>query len=47
MRAVVTDRFGPPEALEIRELETPVPADDELLVRVRAASVNPAFARAS
>ena len=42
MRAVVTDRFGPPEALEIRELETPVPTDDELLVRVRAASVNPA-----
>jgi NADPH:quinone reductase-like Zn-dependent oxidoreductase len=41
MRAVVQDRFGPPESLEIREIETPAPAADELLVRVHAASVNP------
>jgi len=42
MRAVVRDRFGPPDMLEIRDVETPAPADDEVLVRVRATSVNPA-----
>jgi NADPH:quinone reductase-like Zn-dependent oxidoreductase len=42
MRAAVRERFGPPSIIEIRELEKPVPADDEVLVRVRAASVNPA-----
>ena len=40
MRAVVHDRFGPPEVLRIEEVPAPVPADDELLVRVRAATVN-------
>lgn len=42
MRAVVHDSFGSPDVLEIREIEKPTPADDEVLVRVRAASVNPA-----
>jgi len=42
MRAVVHDSFGSPDVLEIRELEKPTPADDEVLVRVCAASVNPA-----
>ena len=42
MRAVLRDRFGPPDMLEIRDVETPAPADDEVLVRVRATSVNPA-----
>ncbi len=41
MKAAVRDRFGPPEAVvELREIEKPVPADDEVLVRVRAASLN-------
>ena len=41
MKAAVRDRFGPPESVvEIRELAKPVPADDEVLVRVRAASIN-------
>ena len=41
MRAVVHDRFGSPErAVEVRELEKPEPGPDEVLVRVRAASVN-------
>jgi NADPH:quinone reductase-like Zn-dependent oxidoreductase len=42
MRAAVRDRFGPPDVVELREIEKPTPADDEVLVRVRAASVNPA-----
>jgi NADPH:quinone reductase-like Zn-dependent oxidoreductase len=41
MRAAVHTRYGSPDVVEIREVERPVPADDEVLVRVRAASVNP------
>ena len=39
MRAVVHDRFGPPEVLRIEEVEQPAPKADEVLVRVRAATV--------
>ena len=40
MRAVVHERYGPPEVQEIREVPRPEPKDDELLVRVRATTVN-------
>ena len=40
MRAAVHDRYGSPEVVQIREVEKPVAGDDEVLVRVRAASVN-------
>ena len=41
MRAAVRSRFGPPrDVIELRELERPTPADDEVLVKVRATSVN-------
>jgi NADPH:quinone reductase-like Zn-dependent oxidoreductase len=40
MRAVVYDRYGPPEVLRLDEVERPVPAGDEVLVRVRATTVN-------
>ena len=39
MRAVVHDRYGPPEVLRVAEVERPVPKDDEVLVRVHASSV--------
>ncbi|MEX1207921.1 MAG: NAD(P)-dependent alcohol dehydrogenase [Acidimicrobiia bacterium] len=40
MRAVVHDRFGPPEVLRIEDVPAPVPKDDEVLVRVRATTVS-------
>jgi NADPH:quinone reductase-like Zn-dependent oxidoreductase len=42
MRAVVRNTYGPPEVLELAEIDKPEPGEDEILVRVRAASVNPA-----
>lgn len=40
MRAIVLERYGPPEQLVPREVPTPVPRDGEVLVRVHAASIN-------
>jgi NADPH:quinone reductase-like Zn-dependent oxidoreductase len=42
MRAVVRNTYGSPDVLEIAEVDKPEPAEGEILVRVRAASVNPA-----
>jgi NADPH:quinone reductase-like Zn-dependent oxidoreductase len=41
MKAIVYHRYGPPDVLGIEDLETPTAAADEVLIRVRAASVNP------
>jgi NADPH:quinone reductase-like Zn-dependent oxidoreductase len=40
MKAAVRDRYGSPDVVELREIDGPVPADEEVLVRVRAASLN-------
>jgi len=40
MKAAVRHEYGPPDVLKIEEVPTPTPRDDELLIRVRAASVN-------
>lgn len=40
MKAAFRDRYGPPEVVEVRDVERPVPSEGEVLVRVRAASVN-------
>ena len=41
MKAIVYRCYGPPEVLALEDIEKPVPADDQVLVRVRAAAVNP------
>ena len=38
MKAIRYDRYGPPEVLELRDIDVPAVGDDEVLVRVRAAS---------
>ena len=40
MKAAICERYGPPEVVEMREVERPVPTGDQVLVQVRAASVN-------
>ena len=40
MRAVVFDRYGPPDVLRVAEVERPSPKDDEVLIRVHATTVN-------
>ena len=39
MRAVVHDRYGPPEVLRLEDVARPVPKEDEVLVKVHATSV--------
>lgn len=41
MRAIVQTGYGPPEALEVREVDLPPVGEDEVRVRVRATSVHP------
>ena len=40
MKAIVRERYGPPDVLELRDVEIPTIDDDSILVRVRAAAIN-------
>ena len=41
MKAAVYTRYGPPDVVQIKDVEKPVPKDNEILIDIRAASVNP------
>ena len=41
MKAVVCTKYGPPDVLKVEDVATPRPADDEVLIKVCAAAVNP------
>ena len=41
MKAAIYEVYGPPDVVRIAEVQKPVPKDDEVLIKVRAASVNP------
>ena len=41
MKAIVYERFGSPDVLELKEIDKPSPGDDEVLIKVRAVALNP------
>ena len=40
MKGVVYTKYGSPDVLQIKEIEKPIPKDDEVLIKVHAASIN-------
>ncbi len=41
MKAIVCHKYGPPDLLQVEDVERPSPGDHEVLVKIRAVSVNP------
>jgi len=41
MKAAIINHFGPPEVLEIKEVEKPVPNDNEVLIKIKFTGINP------
>ncbi len=41
MKAIVCTQYGPPDVLQFTEAAKPIPKDDEVLIKIHGASVNP------
>ena len=42
MKAIIQDKYGSPDDLRLKDVDKPAARGDEVLVRIRAASANPA-----
>jgi NADPH:quinone reductase-like Zn-dependent oxidoreductase len=40
MKAVIYTKYGSPDVLQLKEVDKPIPKDDEVLIKVHAASIN-------